>query len=159
MVSGRFWRLDRRGFSMAELVAVMAIITIVTAGSAPFLISYWRAATLKAGAEELAAGLNQARQLAIARNRNVCVVVVSSRYRYCLDGCACDPADTIWKGAGTDANGFFWLQNGVALVTNANPVFTYLGAAAPAATFTVTNPQGSANLSVVVSASGRIQVQ
>ena len=45
---------------------------------------------------------------------------------------------------------------GIALTTTADPVFTNLGAAAPAATVTVTH--GSTSLSVIVSASGRVIV-
>jgi hypothetical protein len=45
---------------------------------------------------------------------------------------------------------------GVTLTTTANPIFTNLGAAAPAATITVT--QGSRSLTVTVAASGRVTV-
>jgi len=132
---------------------VMAIIGIVAAASTPWLITYWRSATLKAAAEELAAGLNRARQLAISQNQSVCVQVVGTRYRYRLNGCG----GTIWTGPGTDATGLYRLANDVTLATNANPVFDYLGAAT-GATFTVRPPQGSATLKVVVSVSGRVQV-
>jgi Tfp pilus assembly protein FimT len=119
------------------------------------MITYWRAATLKAGAEELAAGLNRARQLAISQSRSVCVEVVGSQYRYRLNDCA----GTLWTAPGTDANGFYSISNNIGVTANQNPVFGYLGAANPGATFTVTNPQGGATRNVVVSVSGRVQVQ
>jgi type II secretion system protein H len=147
--------LNRGGFSAAELLVVMAIVGIIAATSVPWMITYWRAATLRAGAEELAAGLNRARQLAISQNQSVCVEVTGGGYRLRMGGCGA----AIWIGLGTRANGFFALANNITVAANANPVFDYLGAAAPAATFTVTNPQGGATRTVVVSASGRVRIQ
>ena len=155
MVSQRILVLDRRAFTAAELLVVLAIISIVAITAMPSLITYWRAATAKAGAQELAAGLNRGRHLAIARNQSVCVEVVGIQYRYRIGGCG----GTIWTGPGATATGFFTLANNVTIATNANPVFDYLGAAAPAATFTVTNPQGGTPRSVAVSGSGRVRVQ
>ena len=153
--------LGRRGFSFIELVVTIAILALATAISMPSLLTYWSSATLRAAAEELAAGLNRGRQLAIAQGRSVCVEIVSGQYRYRTSppggGSACTSVD-IWSGPGAGANGFFRLANNVAFTANANPVFDYLGAATPGATFTVTPPQGSATLKVVVSVSGRVQI-
>jgi prepilin-type N-terminal cleavage/methylation domain-containing protein len=153
VVSANVLRLDRRGVSLAELIMVMAIIGLVAAASTPWLITYWRSATLKAAAEELAAGLNRGRQLAISQNQSVCIEVVGTRYRYRLNGCG----GTIWTGPGTDANGLYGLANNVTLAANANPVFDYLGAAT-GATLTVTNPPDATILKVVVSVSGRVRI-
>ena len=147
--------LSRRGFTAAELLVVMAIVGILAAASVPWMITYWRSATLKAGAEELAAGLNRGRQLAISQSRNVCVEVVDNRYRYRLNDCA----GTIWMAPGNDVDGYYGMANKLGVTTNQNPIFGYLGAANPGATFTVTNPQGGATRNVVVSASGRVQIQ
>jgi len=140
---------------MVELMVVIAISGVIAATSVPWMITYWRAATLRAGAEELATGLNRGRQLAIAQNQSICVEVVGTQYRYRAVTCV----GAIWTGPGTPANGLFTLANNVTVAANANPVFDYLGAAAPAATFTVTNPQGGGARNVVVSASGRVQIQ
>jgi type II secretion system protein H len=145
--------LGRRGFTAAELLVVIAIVGIIAATSTPWLITYWRVATTKAAAQELAAGLNRARQLAIAQNQGVCVEVAGGRYRFRINGCG----GAIWT-AGAGPNGFFTLANNVLVTANANPVFDYLGAAVPAATFIVANPAGGPTRSVVVSASGRIQI-
>jgi prepilin-type N-terminal cleavage/methylation domain-containing protein len=145
--------LGRRGFTAVELLVVIAIIGAIAAMSTPSLVTYWRVATTKAGAQELAAGLNRARQLAIALNQGICVEVMGGRYRYRINGCG----GAIWT-AGAGANGFFTLANNVLVTANANPVFDYLGGAVPAATFTVANPNGGPTRSVVVSASGRVQI-
>jgi Tfp pilus assembly protein FimT len=140
---------------MFEVLVTMAVIGAISVAVTPSLIAYWRSATTKAAAQELAAGLNQARHLAIAQNQSVCVQVQGGRYRYRLTNCA----GTIWLGpATTGDDGFVRLTNSVTITSNANPVFDYLGAAAPAATFTVTNPAGGQTRTVVVSVSGRVQV-
>ena len=77
--------LGHRGLSVIELL--VAIVSILAATSAPWMTTSWRKAALKVRAEELAAGLNRARQLAISQNRRVCVEVASHRYRYWLNGC------------------------------------------------------------------------
>jgi type II secretion system protein H len=146
--------LGRRGFSVIELLVVVAIIALVVATAAPWLITYWRGATVKAAAEELAAGLNRGRQLAISQAQRVCVEVVGNRYRYVLNGCG----GTQWTGPGSDSTGFFRLANNVGVTANVNPVFDYLGAANPGATLTVTNPQGGATLTVAVSVAGRVRI-
>lgn len=144
----------RRGFTLAELLVVMSIVGALAAATTPWLITYWRAATTKAAAEELAAGLNSARQLAVAKAESVCVEVSGGKYRFLTGGCG---STQFWAGPGTGANGFFALANKATVTKNANPVFDYLGAAT-GATLTVTNPQGGAPLKVVVSVSGRVQI-
>lgn len=144
-----------RGFTVGEVIVVLAVIGVVALVSAPTLFSYWRAATAKAAAEELAAGLNRGRQLAVMQNQNVCVEVVGIRYRYRLGGCT----GAVWTGPETDANGLMSLANNVTLATDANPVFSNMGAAAPGATMTVTNLEGDVTLTVAVSGSGRVQIQ
>jgi Tfp pilus assembly protein FimT len=141
-----------------ELLVVIAIIGLLAATLVPSMITYWQSATLKAGAEELAAGLNRARQLGISQAQRICFEVVNNRYRYRVSpagGNACTGAP--WREAGNDEAGFFGLANNVGLTTNVNPVFDYLGAANPGATLTVTNPQGG-TLSVVVSVAGRVRI-
>lgn len=133
----------------------VAVIGILTAIAVPYFLSYWRAATLRAGAEELAAVLNDARQLAISQNRSVCVSNDGTRVRFHLDSCT-NPAVT---RPGTDAQGWITLTNGQRVTGGtANVTFNYLGAATTAATYTVQNPNGNSTLCVVVAASGRVRV-
>jgi prepilin-type N-terminal cleavage/methylation domain-containing protein len=157
--------VNARGFSMTEIIVVVAIIGIIMAVSAPTLWTYFRTAALRAGAEELVTVLNGARQLAMRLNRTVCVVHDGTSVQYRLGGCAAPPA-TIWAGPGTDAAGNIRLANGIQTGGTNNLCYGYLGAGAftPApcvnnAVFTVTNPNGGATMNVVVATSGRARIQ
>ena len=146
---------DVRGFSLLELLVLIAIIAVITAVSMPSFVTYWQAATLKAGAQELATILNRARSVAIAQNGSVCVSQVANRVRLLTGGCA----GTVWTGPGTDGNGWFTLQNNVNVSgATGNVVFNYLGAAPAAGTYTVQNPVTNQTMSVMVARSGRITV-
>ena len=145
-----------RGFTLAELVILIAVIGILSVMAVPAFLRYYQAATLKSGAQQFVTMINQARELAIKENGNVCVKLSSpTQMTYALNSCA----GTAWVGAGTDAAGNINLPTGITATTAANPIFNYVGSALPAATFTLTNTQTSATLTVAVAASGRVTVQ
>ena len=148
-----------RGFSMIELLVVVAVIGIVAAIGYPYVSTYMRAATLRAGAQELATVINGGRQLAITRNTNVCVLLNNNQALYRM--AAANPcAGTVYTGVETQADGTIALSNAIQITAaSANVVFSALGAATTAGTYTVHNPDGGANLSVVVSAAGRVRIQ
>jgi prepilin-type N-terminal cleavage/methylation domain-containing protein len=145
------------GFSTTELIVVIAMIGIIAALAAPQFMSYWRTSATAAAASELATIVSRARQLAISGNQNYCAEISGARVRYRQNSNANCTAGTIWTGTGTDANGLVALQNNMT-VSGGPVVFTSLGAAALAGTFTVTNPNGGSR-NVVVAASGRVTVQ
>jgi prepilin-type N-terminal cleavage/methylation domain-containing protein len=140
------------GFSLAELTVVIAVIGTLCVLSLPLFLSYYQSARVRAAASDVAAQLNLGRQMAIQRNQSICVTIGTSAPQYRQGTCG----GTILTGATTDASGNAAAHDGVTLTTTANPIFTNLGAAAPAATITVT--QGSRSLNVTVSASGRVTV-
>lgn len=157
MVRRRVADVRQAGFSLIELIVVIAMIGILAALGMPMLISYWQTSTTTAGASELATVLNRARQLAIAGNQNYCTEVTGTNVRYRQNATAACGGGAIWTGSGTDGTGVIALSNNIT-VTGGPVVFTSLGAAALAGTFTVTNPNGGAR-NVVVAASGRVSVQ
>lgn len=153
--SRRLKRIGGLGFSLVEILVVVAVIGIVMVLGLPFFISYWQSATLKAGAQELVSVLNTGRQLAIKQNTSVCVKQQNgTEVQYVVGSCT----GTVWIGSGTDANGWIKLQNSIQVTNNPQVIFTYLGAATPAGTYTVTNPVNAGTLSVIVAASGRISI-
>ncbi len=145
------------GFSLIELIVVVGLIGILAVLGMPMMISYWRSSTTSAGASELAAAVNRARQLAIASNQMYCADVSSSKIRYRSNVAANCSGGAVWTGSGTQADGTIPLSNGLT-VAGGPVVFTSLGAAALGGTFTVTNPQGGSR-NVVVAPSGRVTIQ
>lgn len=149
--------MNARGFTLAELMVVLAITGALATLVAPTLLSYARTAALQAAARELATSINLARQIAISRNTAVCVELAAPAYlRLKTGGCS----GPVWTGAGTDGSGAIKISDSAFHVsTTANVVFTSLGAASPAGTYTVTNPVSNGTRTVVVAATGRVSVR
>jgi prepilin-type N-terminal cleavage/methylation domain-containing protein len=143
------------GFTLAELVLVIAVIGILAVMAVPAFLSYLHAAGLKSGAQQVVGLMNQARELAIKENRDVCVTLPSATHiSYQLGSCG----GGAWVGAGTDATGRINLPPGITVTANASPIFNYVGSALPAAIYTLTYTQTAATLSVSVAASGRVTI-
>ena len=145
------------GFSLVELTVVLAITAIVTVVATPMLLSYWDSWSLQAGARELASAINLGRQLAIATRSPICVDLNGTNLRFRVGGCAGE----VWKGSVTDASGSIRISDPttVAISSNGRLVFTTLGAATPAATYTLRHVRTQASRAVVVAGSGRISVE
>jgi prepilin-type N-terminal cleavage/methylation domain-containing protein len=149
----------QRGFSLAELMVVVGIVAVLAAIGLPTLLSYYRASTLTAGAQELQTILNAGRQLAINRNAWVCVEQAGTRVRFRPATAANNCTGPPWTGPGTDSGGWMTLTNGVRITAaTANVIFNYLGAAAQTGTYTVQNPTNNGTTTVTVVASGRITI-
>jgi type II secretion system protein H len=148
-------RVDgQRGFTLVELMIVIAIIGIISIEATPLFMTFLRASETRGASRELAALLHQSRELAIARNTNYQVNVNGNQLQL-VD----NSTGNAWIGPGTDNQGFRRLSNQVQLVNPpANPIiFNPLGTAR-GGTITVQNAQGTSSLNVVVGSSGRIRI-
>ena len=147
-------QLTERGFGMAELILVVAVIGLIAALAVPSFLTYWQTSALSAGASEMASMLNRGRQLAIAQNGSVCVQVTGTSIRFRSVSCA----GTIWTGTGTTSAGVMSLSNGLQ-ISGGPATFTNAGGATANATFTVTDPKTSRTRTVAVTVTGRVTVQ
>lgn len=146
---------DSQGFTLIEVLIVVAVIGILSVTVIPFFINFLQAERARGAARQVAALLNQARQLAISRNTSYRVEVdtANNRLRFVRTS-----DNAAWTGPGTDSNGYVKLAGDASIAcSNTNPVFNSLGAATPAATLRVQDTQAAAQLYVTVSASGRIK--
>jgi prepilin-type N-terminal cleavage/methylation domain-containing protein len=164
LVPQRLRRLlaDGRGFTLTELVVVVAVVGIIMAVSVPALWTYFRSAALRGGAEEAVSVLNNARQLAIRLNTTVCVTNTGGNAQFHVGSCGA----AAWTGPGTTAAGNIGLANNLTLSGTNNLCFNYLGAGTATpnpcvanGTLTVTNPVGGATMNVVMATTGRIRIQ
>jgi Tfp pilus assembly protein FimT len=138
-------------------VLALALAAALSALAVPALLSYAGAAALDAGARELATVINLGRQIAISRNVAVCVEVVDASVRLRTGGCG----GAAWTGPGTDGAGVIRLSDpgNVVVGAPASVVFSTIGSAAPAGTYTVSRTGDHRTRTVVVAATGRISLR
>ena len=149
----RFRGFERGGFSTPELAVVCALVGILFMMTAPFFLSYYRSAAINSSSREVIALFNQARELAVKQNDNVCVQFPSStQMRLRVGSCS----GTVWIGPGTNDAGNINLPQGFLLAPLSDIVFSYLGAALPAMTYTLTDSMSGATGTVSIALTGRI---
>ena len=175
MVFERIRRVNQYGFSLAELIVVVAVLGVLMVVGMPSFISYRRNATIKGGAQEFVALLNQGRQFAVKENQTVCVNSdvafpnYGTKVQYTLrsgTNCAATTKCTsnsytppcVLTFAGSDGSGYVTLSNRVEWRQPTTDIyFTYLGAAGIGATVLLRAIDNTASTSTVtVAVSGRV---
>jgi Tfp pilus assembly protein FimT len=144
------------GFSRVELFITVGMISIVSSFAIPQVFNYYRTAKVRAAAQNVSAILNQGRQLAIKSNLTTvatCITTTTITFRQTTCGGATKPVVGL-TGAGNSIR----LPEGINLTTTGTATFTNLGAAAPGAVYTVTDPVSTRTMTVSVAASGRITI-
>jgi type II secretory pathway pseudopilin PulG len=134
----------------------VTVIGVLFSLMVPFFLNYYQASQLTTAAQQVRTLLNQARALAIEHNGNACVMLPSTTQMQYYLNTTC--TGTAWIGPGTDGVGNINLSPGVTVTASANPLFSFLGAALPAVTYTITNTTTAATLTVSVALSGRITI-
>lgn len=160
-MSGDRRRRPDAGFTLIEILIVIALIVIVTAIGTPFYISYQRAQETSGAARELITVLNRARQLAITRSNSVSIEAQThpqNRWRLCTGATTPCPGGAIVTGPGTDASGWAVMDNRSRITQGPRITFNSLGAATATGSLRVQNSSQTGCLDVAVSPSGRIQL-
>ncbi len=144
---------SQAGFTVAELVVVLALVGLLSVITVPFFVSYYQAAAARADVQTVISIFNQARELAIKQNDRVCVTLPDgSHMALRLSNCA----GTLWTGAGTDAAGNINLPPGFTITPLNTVTFDYLGASLAAQTYTMTNSTTGGTMTISIGLTGRI---
>lgn len=160
-IVGRGFRWASAGFSVVELVILVAVLGILSAIGFPMYLSYSRAQETDGAARTVVVSMNQARQLAVTRGTSFSVELQTNpnnRIRFC-SGTTLPCGGGIYTGAGTDTNGWRVLENRSRITLAPSITFNSLGAATNAGVVRVQNSTATGTLDVCVSPSGRIRVQ
>ena len=73
--------MNKRGFTLVEVIVVMAVLAIMLAISAPSLIDWRQNAKIKEVARDILSGLRQARSMAVTENQNIEVKINPVTYQ------------------------------------------------------------------------------
>jgi len=148
--------MSNLGFTMLELLSTLAVMGVLSAAAIPLLAGMFGATSNQAVAEQLLRILARARQLAITRNTDVCVVLNDNSITYRMGGCN----GSVFVSADTDGTGNIRLNNATPVTAASSVVFSGLGAANPSgSTYVVHNSTGGTGVTVVVPATGRARIQ
>ena len=150
------------GFTIVELVVLVAVISILCAIGFPLYLSYSRAQETDSAARVVVVALNQARQLAVTRGISFSIETQTNpnnRMRFCSGTAVPCPGGQVYTGAETDANGWRKLENSSRFTAGPTITFSSLGAATVSGIITVQNSSATGSLDVCVSPSGRIKAQ
>src|SRR3989442_8561921 len=109
---------SEHGYTMAELLVVLALIAIMGSIAVLFVLTYLPSATVNYAARELQSGLNRAKFMAVTTPQPLCVQPTASGYQF-FQNTAC--TRTPWSRTGTDANGVFSLANTITLALDPGP--------------------------------------
>ena len=88
-------RIQQQGFTLAEVIMVLAIIGILAAIAIPNFLSWLPNMRLKAAARDLYSSMQKARAEAIKTNRSHAIVFDTANNRYVL--CSSPGADDNWS--------------------------------------------------------------
>ena len=159
---GRSFRPASAGFTVVELVMLVAVISVLSAIGFPLYLSYSRAQETDGAARTIVVSMNQARQLAVMRGVSFSVETQTNpnnRMRFCSGVTVPCPGGQVYTGPGTDGAGWRRLENAARITVAPAITFNSLGAAAASGALRVQNSSATGSLDVCVSPSGRIKIQ
>ena len=154
----RFGVRSQQGYTLTELLVVVAIIAIMAFLAMPFMLSYIPTASVNYAAREVQGGLNRAKLMAVSTRQLVCVKPAAGGYQFWTGVTATCGGGAALPVTGSNAQGTFTLGNAVSVtLVTTNPVFNQFGMATQGGQLRVTGT-GNLQQTVTVQASGRVMI-
>lgn len=150
-----------RGFTLLELLVVLAIIAVVSAIVAPNIISWRNSAKIRGAVDHLMGDLEMAKISAVKENNNVAVLFNTTGYKVFVDKAnpwVRDADEPLLRVRKLPAGVTFDLGHPDWGFTNNRTRFNSRGRAGIAGTAVIVNSKGQQR-DVIVSTLGRIRVQ
>jgi prepilin-type N-terminal cleavage/methylation domain-containing protein len=149
----------QRGFTLVELMVIIAIIGIISTMATPLFMTFLRAMETRGASQELATLLNQAKQLAISTNcpYRLEIDTVNNQLRFASKK---DPITGVCTTNTWTGEGYRRLENQARLSNTNRPsyAFNHLGTTPDTGTITVQDSKSNSSLNVVISSMGRIRI-